>query len=837
MYSENHNMSDLPEWLAKYLKANLLHDEVEHHNGGTTEHWDTLFSRLANLSELDITVRTNEIKRLLQDSGVTHSAYATTKWQLDPLPLMLSSVDWLRIEAGIKQRVGLLDHIKSDLYGSQLLLMNGQISSNLLHQNANYMRECFDLPAQTSGLFITAFDIYRDENGQFNVLADHCQAPKGLGLLLENRIIARRVMSDEFAECNVQRVAHFFELIQQNINNSTSNMRDPRVVIWSQGVNDPNYSEHAFLATYLGYTLVQSADLTVRKGKVWLKSLAGLRKVDVILRWLPDRCIDSLEQTEYSLHGIAGILQAIREGAVKVFNPMGCGVLEAPAIKQNLSVLAEQLLGEPLILSEPAVFNASYATQLDWRNHQLLSYSDSEFCADGAIDGELIQQKLETAPDAYYFRQKPCLSTAPFWSGNKLIAKPVLFRFFALSTPNGVQVLPSALCFEQDNKLSHTGWIKDTWVNSQQIQAPVSTSSPTRSMMDLALLEGIIPSRTAENLFWLGRYLERSENTVRFLRVYIDRYTELAVYPDEKNRKIVARLMAAIKTESIIYPYNDIVPDADKLDPLKCKKVAYDLFANENIAGSVLTCLNFAVNAALQVKDLLSSDSWRIVDDIEEQIAELKQASISISTRDMQSLLDKIMGYIMAFNGSIADSMSNSNGWFMLDMGRRIERSIQITSFANSLLSVELDEIEQIGLLETVLLCQVSLITHKRRYRMYQSIATGLELLLLDAEYPRSLLFQLELLHSLCGKLPSKRKPGLISAHEKALLQSKTSCYLTERDSLVVADKATRENLVEFLRLIRFNLDTFCDLLLLQYFTHTQTAKKLTWSDIDQDSK
>lgn len=178
--------------------------------------------------------------------------------------------------------------------------------------------------------------------------------------------------------------------------------------------------------------------------------------------------------------------------------------------------------------------------------------------------------------------------------------------------------------------------------------------------------------------------------------------------------------------------------------------------------------------------------------------------------------------------------MPNTNGWFLLEMGRRVERSIQITALSAALLTEELEEAAEIGLLESVLTCQVSLVTHKRRYRMHQSIGTGLELLLLDSEYPRSLLFQLEQISLLCQHLPTKRRPGVIAAHEKAILLSKTTCCVTEKDYLQKSTEAKREQLIEFSHHIRSNLDTFCDVLLLQYFSHTQTANKLNWTNIEQ---
>jgi len=836
LYINNNAMPELPQWLSLYLEKGHGHDELANHSGLSPEHWDTLFNRLSSLTGEDLSSRAIEIRQLLQNGNI--KSESNQQWHLDPLPFMFSGNDWKALEKGIKQRTSLLNKVQNDIYSEQKLLLNGHISAENLYQDSHFMREGFSLPKDELKLFFTALDVYRTPSGEFKVLKDHCQCPLGLGLLLKSRIIARRVMAEEFAECNVQQIKDFLNLFQEGINEYIHYMDDPRIVILTQGIDDPNYNEHAFLSTYFGYTLVQSADLTVRNGEVWLKSLQGLGKINVILRWIPDNSIDSLEQTEYSLHGIAGLLQAVREGTVKVLNPFGSGVLSSAAIQFNLDKLCEQLLGEPLLIPGAKYYKATEAEDLDWSTLEFTSFKNPEFKLDGELDAKKIKQHIQQNPDAYYFQEKPVFSSAPFWQDGKLIAKPVIFRCYALTTEHGIEVLPSALCLSTQarNLAGKSGWLKDTWVNTvdnidlEEQNAPV----PIRKRMDVTLLEGIISSRTAEHLFWLGRYLERCENTIRILRIFIDRYTELAIYPDLIRRNIVARLLTAIKSQHIVYPYIEQSITNEEFETRDAKQSAFVLLADEQCAGSIINTLKYLANASVQVQELLSHDSRRIIDEMNEQIKILKHVNINISTRTIQSILDKVIGLIMAFNGSLADCMPNSNGWFLLEIGRRIERSLQITSLGNTLLTQKLDEPEELGLLEAVLSSQVSLVTHKRRYRMYQTIGTGLELLLLDAEYPRSLLFQLEQINQLCQHLPNKRRQGVIAAHEKAILLSKTSCYVTEKDYLQTTENGQRKHLIEFSHNIRINLDTFCDVLLLQYFSHTQTANKLNWTNIEQ---
>lgn len=836
MLSLNINYDTTAEWLSSYFKKAHNHDELANHCGLDSEHWNTLFNSLCNLSADEMNSRAIEINQLLQNGNIKHES--NEQCQFDPLPFMFSPNEWRLIEAGVKQRAELLNIIQHDIYGGQQLLINGAIPAQQLYQNKHYLREGFSLPSNELTLFFTAVDIYRTPNGEFKVLADHCQSPLGLGLLLKSRIIARRVMAEEFAECNVQQIKKFLNVFHETINEYTHYMDDPRIVILTQGIEDPNYNEHAFLSTYLGFTLVQSADLTVRNGEVCLKSLQGLGKVNVILSWLPDNCIDSLEQTEYSLHGIPGLLQAVREEKVKVLNPFGSGVLSSLAVQCNLAKLSQDLLNTPLLLEQRSYYDVTDAASLDIATLELMSYQDANFKLDGALENEAIQLAIKESPEQYYFQDKAVFSSAPFWDGDQLIAKPVVFRCYALITENNVEVLPCALCFSSDmsDYPNISGWVKDTWILDQRTKDTVDPIAPipVRKRMDVTLLEGVISSRTAEHLFWLGRYLERSENTIRILRVFIERYTELSIYSDIMRQTIAARLYTAIYNQQIVYPYVEQEFVLQECTPTQAKEMASKLLADEQCAGSIVNTLKYLSDAAVQIQELLSYDSRRIIDAIIDQINALKMTTANTSSRTLQSSVDKVIGAIMAFNGSIADCMPNSNGWFLLEMGRRVERSLQINSLSAALLTDELEQSAEIGLLESVLTCQVSLVTHKRRYRMHQSIGTGLELLLLDAEYPRSLLYQLEQISLLCQHLPTKRRSGVIAAHEKAILLSKTSCYVTERDYLQKSTETKRHQLLEFTHHIRSNLDTFCDVLLLQYFSHTQKATKLNWTNIEQ---
>lgn len=820
-------LPSMPDWLSSYITSSTLPAQSE-------SQLKVLFSRLVNMSSEEVTLRANEIRRLMRDNGFAEFD-DLQNWQLDPLPVLMSNSSWNTLSRGVEQHVRLLNQILADLNGPKTTLTNGVFSAKNLMQHPYYLAESHTDPSLNQGLFMVAFDIAQDIHGEYYVVKHHCQFPRGLGLLLENRIVARRVMSEEFAECGVQRIAGFFEQLQHAISNEITTVNDPRVVILCRGLDDKYYSEQAYLATYLGYTLVHSADLTVRKGQVWLKALEGLRKVDVILRWVEDRFLDPLEQIEYSEYGIPGLLHAVRAQNVALLNPFGNGLIQIPAITNNLDDAAYYFGCEPLLLKQQETCIAESLSANDWAQYELLSHIDPNWKADGGKDAEKITETLSKHnADDYFWRRKINLTHAPFWQENELESKPILMRCYALYSDDQVYMLPSAMCFtpastQSDGKIV----IKDTWVETIGPQPPVAPSKPKARQLDAdtALLEGLLPSRTAENLFWLGCAAERTENLVRLVRLYIDKHTELAIYPDESQENALLRLKSGLEQQSLIYPYLPFAEELINDSENDYKSLAVNLIKDDNLAGGLFASVNMIVQNALQVRELLSYDSLRIIESIEEEHHALRAISQLSPIHRLQTTLDRFMGLTMAFNGSILDSLSKSNGSFMLEMGRRLERSKQLVVMVQAMLQHPLPEAEQTHVLDNVLIAQASSVTHRRRYRAYQSLATGMELLLLDSEYPRSLAYQIQKITRLCSRLPTKAKPGFLSTAEKILLQLKACFALVDRHSLLDQKAGSSAGLTALLENVTVHMQTFSEMMQTEYFSHTKPASQLNWDN------
>ncbi|MDG1814536.1 MAG: circularly permuted type 2 ATP-grasp protein [Glaciecola sp.] len=731
------------------------------------------FSRLA---QVDIAYRVAQMQRLAKrDNSVSHDS--ESNWQLDPLPYIIATEHWQDIERAVIQRAQMMQHVLIDNLSGRFFLQQGLIASSDVLGDPLYLQECQQATMQQDTPSMIAFDIAMYVDGSMQVTKQHLQAPKGLGVLLQNRIVTRRVMGDLFSEINVTRVLHFIEKLQSVISSVHPTLDDPRIVMLAQPKDDKYYSEQAYLAMYLGYTLVRCDDLTVRQGKVWIKTLEGLQAVDVIIRWLEDGQLDPLEQTQSQMSGVAGLLDVIRHDNVYIINPVHISIVNIPAVTKQLVQLTEAIIQAPSLFMDDSLTPTS---------EQL---------------------------------------SAAFWHNGQWQTQPVWIRCFALMNGLDVSVMPSAMIWAKDTQ-NDAMLVKDAWIKASDVD--IFSSMPLRQpsqVQDAALIEGVISSRTAENLFWLGTYIERCETSIRLLRTYIDKYSQLPMYPDLQNQTAILALQQAIEQQACIYPFTPMQHIELSYQPLLAhKQTVIKHIKTKEIAGSLYAALNGIDFAAFQVQELLVSDSIRTIEMLRHDLQHLKDVEPNMPNHMIHVHLDDVMSHILMLSGGLHDTMSHTNGAFMLDFGRRLARSEQLVSLLDSLLHVALDDSEQSHLLDILLISQVSSVTHKRRYRMYQSVQTALELLLLDTQYPRSLAFQIDKMIKLVQVLPQQSNSGFLSEFDQQLLAMRSTCHAQDKYQLAGIEDGQRKHLHDFCLTIKAQCTALRETIQTQYFTHTQLA-------------
>src|SRR5271166_3030695 len=521
-----------------------VYDELSADGMTPRSHWAHFMDGLQRIGSAELAKRWERAERRISENGVTYNIYGdplgtNRPWRIDLLPLLIAPDEWRYIEAGIVQRAELLNLVLEDLYGPQKLVLSGRLPAELLFANPAFLRPLAGLtvPTQTY-LHLLAVDLARSADGRWWVLADRTQSPSGAGYALENRTIVADVLPDLFRTSNVRRLAPFFRA-QRDALVSLASSDHPRIVLLTPGPFNETYFEHSYLARYLGFTLVEGADLTVRDRRVYLKTVEGLQQVDVIFRRVDDSSCDPLELSSDSYLGVPGMVDAIAAGNVRVANALGSGVIETAAIMPFLSGLSRHLLGEGLKLPSVATWWCGQDYALDWvREH--LEYivvkpafpsrpMEPVFGAELAkAEKQEFVEKLRSRPYDYVAQEQVALSAAPVWDGGNLFSRSMVLRTYVLNTGSGWVAMPGGLVRVAGSEnsivsMQRGGHSKDAWV---LWDGPVDTFSmlpPRDQPVELRRASIDLPSRAADDLFWLGRYVERSENKARILRTLITR--------------------------------------------------------------------------------------------------------------------------------------------------------------------------------------------------------------------------------------------------------------------------------------------------------------------------
>ena len=786
----------LRDLLDAYAVPESRFDEMLASAGVPRPHWDAFLRSLAAREGPEIGDTLSSMEREVRENGITYNVYADPKgadrpWEVDPLPLLLSAAEWETIEAGIAQRADLLNRVLGDIYGAQTLLRSGAIPAPVVFGHSGFLHPMKGVrPAGGVHLFQYAADLARAPDGSWWVVSDRTQAPSGAGYALENRLVVSRVFPQMFADLNVQHLASFFAGVRDSLLHwaprPSPGEGPPLVVLLTPGPYNETYFEHALLARYLGFALVEGSDLTVRSGCVWMKTVEGLKRVHAILRRQDDDYCDPLELRSDSALGVAGLTECVRRGNVFVGNALGSGVIESGALLGYLPKLSEQLLGEPLKLpsiatwwlGEPAAFDDAWK-RLDKLLIKPLERSVREpaiFGADLSQDERtVLRAKVAARPQRFvaqewvHVSQAPVLERgvatsptrgaprglqerlaprgmqdtlaprgmhdmlAPRGMHDMLAPRAVGLRVFAVATPDGYRVMPGGLtrvAVDGDSRviaMQRGGRSKDTWVLSGgPVNASFSLLSTTVKPEDLVGSRVNLPSRAAENLFWYGRYGERCDSAVRVLRVAIAGVLDHAAEPSDG---LAPAIVLAHRLGLI-----DDTADAN-VALLRAATHPEEALANR---------LRQLSRTAFNLRDRMSADNWRTLNQLAADPVFQRGAALPLAL----SWLDRAVTSMMTLSGYVLDGMTRSSGWRFLSIGRRLER----LSHLCVALQVATTEGAAHGL-DWLLELTDSTSTYRSRYLVAPEWLPVLDILLRDETNPRSIAFQVKGLTEYIAKL------------------------------------------------------------------------------------
>jgi uncharacterized circularly permuted ATP-grasp superfamily protein/uncharacterized alpha-E superfamily protein len=829
-----------------YQPAAGVYDEMRTADGEVRPHWQYLLESLHTLGLSGIEERCREARRLIRDNGVTYNVYGDPRgvsrpWDLDLLPLLIRSDDWARIERGLMQRAELLNRVLVDLSGPRRLIHNRTLPPELVDGYPGYLLPCHGIRATGERPLIHyAADLTRAPDGSWRVIDDRTQSPSGAGYALENRVVLSRILPSLFRDSHVHRLAGFFRSMRRTLTRLAPRRNEhARVAVLTPGPSNEAYFEHAYLANYLGYSLVQGADLSVRDGALWLRTLGRLERIDAVLRRVDDAWCDPLELREESLLGVPGLLQAARAGNVTLANAVGSGVLEHPGLAPFLPDLCRTLLGEELQLPGVATWwcgrPADRAFVLANLSNLVIKPATPQNGPRWVLGPELeppdlkaLAAAIETNPFLYVAQEHVAPSTSPALIGNRLEPRPTILRAFLVSEDDGYAVMPGGLsrvALAPDtpmvsNQLGGLG--KDTWVLASEPELQESLFASTDRLAPAVVQESDVSSRVADNLFWIGRYAERAEGLVRLLRVAIFRLSERV----GDTGSCMATLLHSLTLQTKAYPgfVGDGAADR-RADPVP---EMLSLISDAERLGTLPQTLQALGQAAWSVRDRLSADTWRVVNDIEEHLRALTKEPPEELGRALD-VLDPLITSLVAFSSLTQENMTHSEGWHFLEAGRRIERGTNLATLLRATLVPVIPEGEETLLVEAVLGVTDSLITYRRRYRSGTRVGALLDLVFQDETNPRALAYQLLSLEQLVADMPRADFVGSRTPAQRLALKLLTGVRLAELDQLAQAESEgkTRETLGSALQVVGDELAALSDALTAQYFRHEEQPHSL----------
>lgn len=769
-------------WIADY-RAHVPPSDVLCAAGGDPA-WSALFEELAALSGEDLAPARERAQRHAEDIGTGFRIAGEgeeRRWPLSPVPLLIDKAEWEGIAAGVAQRAMLLEAVLQDLYGEAKLVADGHVPAALVTGSPHFLRPLAHLiPPGGHQLQFVAADLCRGPSGEWRVLADHLRAPAGAGYALENRLAMARTLGELPSRLNIERHAPFFAAFRDGLA-AACRRAEPRIALLTPGRLNPSYAEQAHLARYLGFLLVEGADLAALDDRLYVRTIAGLKRVDALWHRLDPRLLDPLALDSHSTIGVPGVIDAMAAGNIVVANAPGAGLLEAPAFAAFLPRLAELLTGEALRLPNIATWwcgqdaeRAYVAANLD---SLLISPAFGVAplglpegraalgAALGAAERTALLDDMTRRPQDYVGQEIVRLSTMPALAGDALASRPFTLRVFAARDANGEwTVLPGGFARigeHPDPRAAVMGegmWSADVCVHGPDPVAPV-TLLPSDDAVQLRRNPGTLPSRVADNLFWLGRYLERGESLLGLVRVLLGHSigadTGAALPPDTVAG--LARLVVQFGA----------APEPKGLKRADLTQLARTALEDEEGWYSVRAINRQAQSIGQVSRERLSADMIRLLD------APFPERGV---------LLDKagsLQRRYSALNGLASEHMTRTDAWRFHDLGRRIERALgairTVRAFGGP--AATADD------LSTLLDLMDNQISYRQRYLTGMARIPVLDLVTLDPNNPRALAYQVAAISAHLNKLPMLSDDGLAEPQQE---------QAREIAALLVTTNATR---------------------------------------------
>ncbi|MFZ4122199.1 MAG: circularly permuted type 2 ATP-grasp protein [Caulobacterales bacterium] len=754
--------------LSAYRPLPGVPDEMMDQTGTIRPVWHQFISHFAKLSPEEIAARFAQGDQYLRDAGVFYRQYsdagsAERDWPLSHIPVLLDEAEWTALADGLTQRADLLEAVVADLYGENRLVREGHLPASLVAGCKHWLRPMVGITPR-SGHFLKfiAFEVGRGPDGAWWVLGDRTEAPSGAGFALENRVATSRVFSDLYPQANVQRLAGFFQAFKNHLRALRADT-DSQIAILTPGQLTDTYFEHAYIARYLGFMLLEGEDLTVADGRLMVRTVAGLSPISVLWRRLDSTYADPMELDETSALGTPGLVQALRNSQVTMVNALGVGVLEMRALLAFLPRISLALRGEPLKIANIATWwcgQASERAHVHANLHRMIlgQATSTRLTIESDDQPSLgqypsLEALLEAEGRNLVGQEAVSLSTTPAFVDGKLAPRPMTLRVFLARDANGWQIMPGGYArigraeVSAAISMQHGGSAADVWVVSNTPVKPVSLL-PTAEQPFRRTEASVLPARAADNLYWLGRYIERAEGAIRLLRAFHLRLGEAG----GGRGPVVAAIAKHLHS--------------------------WEIDLEQAIPDHLLRTISAAIASASHVRDRFSMDGWMALTDLA-RTANRMSATATIGT-DTAAAMSVLLRKITGFSGLVHDNMHRSHGWLFMSIGRSLERAFEMCTALAAFADPNAPE----GTLDLAVELGDSAMTHRRRYAVATNRNTVIDLLALDTLNPRAIIFHLTRIREHAAELPGTEEGRHLSALSRAVLRAQTGLMVHTPESL-----------------------------------------------------
>ncbi|MEM1382748.1 MAG: circularly permuted type 2 ATP-grasp protein [Pseudomonadota bacterium] len=801
------------------------YDEAFLPDGSVRPAWQSMLRWLTEAGPDRVGASASELARLRSESGIAFAARSGAgRDEADTLPVILSSEEWTALAEGIAQRARLAEAVLQDLYGPARMVAESLVPAGLAYGGPSFAAHCVGWetpPARFT--YVYEADIARNADGRWVVLSDRLDRPLGDGWLIANRIAASQALAEPFLASGIRRLASHYAEFQALLDSMTG--WEGRLALLTGGEVDPRFFSHAYFARYLNAALIEPADLTVREGAAFVKTLDGLKKVDILLRGVPDLRVDALHRPNRAVAGAPALSVAARSGQLTLANAIGASSVSHRALAPFAHRLTERLLGESLMIEDapclwlghPAAREQVLAAPDAWRIEPLTEGgSDPVGLRLGQTDAAQMTDVLERSGERYVAVATPPLSHTPTWSRSGLAPREWMMRVFACWTGEAWSLAPGgvAAVMEPGCAPPALGFGKDVWVTSDPSQPnperPQSLLADRLADAHLRRTGRDLLSRVADEVFWLGRNAERAEGTLRILDVCLRRY--LSGNRTDADPVVLADIIGAYATLNTDLPARERFRDA-------VRRLINDVLEPWGLPSILRALRSGAVRARMSI----SEESWRYVDRLSSDQRwrdglDLRHAA------EIARLIDDSLRILAALAGSAQENLTRNYAWRFLELGRRIERGYETALIARRLLGTVREGEETY--LRAWLTLSDSTAAYRSRYMMVPKAAAVLDLLVLDESNPRALAFQLAQMEAVISQLPSDM-PYRRPEHRRALALL-TEMRLLDADQLAQADETgARPALQDLTERCLQDLSGISDLLARAFFAHSEVQEML----------